>query len=170
MLTPSNPPASFHLPIHLGTPFEGGTRSYEGRREARQGRHGRRGREHGRRRGTREERRIRRANRRRNRPFHLYAARIQLTLHLLPSFFFSSREPACLCPLPYTGCSSGRACIRRAPPKIFIARSPTHLCLGEMSHWRSVRCLTFTGCRGPFAGNTIVEHYSSWTIHTWTFL
>lgn len=106
-------PASFHLPIHLGTPSEGGTRSYEGRREARQGRHGRRrrvqGEGGGERGGTREERRIRGANRRRNRPFHLYAARIQLTLHLLPSFFFSSRGPAFLCALPYTGCSSARA-------------------------------------------------------------
>lgn len=75
-------------------------------------------------RGAREERRIRGANRRRNRPFHLYAARIQLTLHLLPSFF-SSRGPSmptALSPLffllllvapnplllSYTGCSSGR--------------------------------------------------------------
>lgn len=38
---------------------------------------------------------------RRNRPFHLYAARIQLTLHLLLSFFFSSlgRRAWC-CSLP----------------------------------------------------------------------
>lgn len=63
---------------------------------------------HERRRGTREERRIRGANQRRNRPFHLYAARIQLTLHLLLSFFFSSRCLACLCVSSYTGCPFAR--------------------------------------------------------------
>lgn len=84
---------------------------------------------YGRRRGTREERRIRGANQRRNRPFHLYAARIQLTLHLLPSFFISSRCPACLCALPYTGCSSARARITMTLVKNVHCTTWTHLCL-----------------------------------------
>lgn len=73
----------------LGTLTEEGTRSCEGRREEPWGRAETRG--WWGRRGTQEERRIRGASQRRNRLFHLYAARIQLTLHLLLSFFFSSR-------------------------------------------------------------------------------